>query len=211
MRISQGRIVPPRRPGGSRLPARLASLAFAWALLSNIATAHPHVFIEVQPTLVFAKGRIVGVQVDWRFDELFSAAVVRDFDADRDHRFSAAELERLKVGAFDNLQSFGYFTHFLWDGRMEVPNTVQDFTAFVEQDRLVYRFVVRPPRFVDPRRVSYGLLFFDETYYVDLRLVEGKPVAITGAVGCSTEVDKNPDLPDYGGMFLPELVHVRCS
>jgi ABC-type uncharacterized transport system substrate-binding protein len=189
----------------------LAALAGAWAMLSGSAIAHPHVFIEVQPTLIFAKGGIVGIQVDWMFDELFSAAVVRDFDVDRDRKFNTAELERLKMGAFDNLQSFGYFTHFRWNGQMEIPQSVQDFTAFIEKGRLVYRFVVRPPRLVDPRRVSYGLLFYDETYYVDLRLAEGKPVVISGAQECRAEVEKNPDLPDYGGMFLPELVHVRCS
>jgi ABC-type uncharacterized transport system substrate-binding protein len=74
----------------------------------------------------------------------------------------------------------------------------------------VYRFTLRPPAFIDPKRTSFDLLFYDETYFVDLRLVEGQPVPLTGAPECKAEVDRNPDLPEYGGMFIPELIHVRC-
>jgi ABC-type uncharacterized transport system substrate-binding protein len=192
--------------------AALLGLCGALALMAPAqdAFAHPHVFIEVQPAFIVAKGRIVGVRVDWVFDEIFSSALARDFDTDRDKQFSPAETGKLKAGAFDNLKDYGYFTHFRLNKKVELPAEVQDFSAAIEKNKVVYRFTVRPPQRVDPAKVSFDVMFYDETYFVDLRLAEGKPIAVSGAPGCSAEVDKNPDLPDYGGMFIPELVHVRC-
>jgi ABC-type uncharacterized transport system substrate-binding protein len=175
------------------------------------AVAHPHVFVEVVPSFILAKGRIVGMRVEWVFDAIFSSAIIRDFDTNRDKQFSPAETEKLKAGAFDNLKEYGYFTHFRFNAKMDVPTEIQDFSAAVSPNgNLVYTFIVRPPRHVDPKQVSFDVMFFDETYYVDLRLMPDKPITFTGSEGCSGDVDRNPDLPDYGGMFIPELLHVRC-
>lgn len=193
-----------------RLGAVLTGLLLL-AALARTAAAHPHVFVEVAPTIVMAKGRIVGVQVKWQFDAIFSSAIIKDFDTDRDRKFSPPEIAKLQAGAFNNLQGYSYFTHFRLAGELQGPKSVQDFTASIEQDKIVYSFVLRPPTFIDPKRTAFDLLFYDETYFVDLRLVEGQPVPLTGAPDCKAEVDRSPDLPDYGGMFIPELIHVRCS
>src|SRR5262249_18058917 len=139
------------------------------------------------------------------------SAIIRDFDTDRDGKFSPAELAKLKAGAFDNLKNFAYFTHFRVNGKMEDPANVQDFEAFIDKGKLIYRFVIRPQTFAAPNKTSLALLFYDEAYYVDLRIAEGTPIGVSGATGCGADLDKNPDLPDYGGMFLPERVHVHCS
>ncbi|HEX7928649.1 MAG TPA: DUF1007 family protein [bacterium] len=182
-----------------------------WLASVHDAAAHPHVFIEVTSHFIMAKGRIVGMRVVWTFDAIFSSAIIHDFDTNRDKQFSQQELEKLKAGAFDNLKDYGYFTHFRIGGKVETPKEIQDFSAAISPDgNLIYTFIVRPPRLVDPKQVPFDVMFFDETYYVDLRLMENKPVTFEGAEGCKAEVDKNPDLPDYGGMFIPELLHVRC-
>jgi hypothetical protein len=38
-------------------------------------------------------------------------------------------------------------------------------------------------------------------------------VRASGAEGsrCVPEVDSNPKLPDFAGMFVPEMIHVRCA
>lgn len=196
--------------------AKRSLLSLLCAVLLGLASppdaaAHPHVFVEITSHFIMAKGRIVGMRVDWTFDAIFSSAIIRDFDTNRDKQFSPQELEKLKAGAFDNLKDYGYFTHFRIGGKMEVPTEIQDFSAIITPNgNLVYTFIVRPPQLVDPKKVPFDVMFFDETYYVDLRLMENKPVTFEGAEGCKAEVDKNPDLPDYGGMFIPELLHVRC-
>ena len=60
--------------------------------------AHPHVFVETGLRLVASEsGAIQGVEVTWRYDELYSLLVLEDMelDADFDGRLTAAELQVL--------------------------------------------------------------------------------------------------------------------
>jgi tRNA threonylcarbamoyladenosine biosynthesis protein TsaE len=196
----------------ARRAAALGALLLA-LLAAEPARAHPHVFVEVVPTLIFQKERVVGVVVEWTFDELFSAMIIKDFDADHNGKISPGETAKLQAGAFDNLKQFGWFVHF-HVGNANLPaKSVDGFGAQIVKGRLVYTFTARPPSPVNPREVSWNVLFYDETYYVDLRLEKSRPVRASGAEGsrCVPEVDSNPKLPDFAGMFVPEMIHVRCA
>jgi polyphosphate kinase len=57
----------------------LAALAMPLA-----ATAHPHVFVEAQVTVIFSADGAVSVKLDWLYDDLFSLLVTSDLGIDMD-------------------------------------------------------------------------------------------------------------------------------
>ena len=60
-------------------------------------TAHPHVFVEAQVTVVFAEDGEIGIRLDWFYDDLFSLLVTTDLgiDMDGDLILTAAEQQLL--------------------------------------------------------------------------------------------------------------------
>ena len=53
----------------------------AWLATVGGAWAHPHVWVEYDATFLFDDaGRVTAIRERWRFDEMFSAGVIPDFD-----------------------------------------------------------------------------------------------------------------------------------
>jgi polyphosphate kinase len=57
------------------------------------ATAHPHVFVQAEVTLVFDANGDLSIKLDWHYDDLFSLLVTSDLglDMDGDLALTAAE------------------------------------------------------------------------------------------------------------------------
>ena len=64
----------------------VASLVAASALVGGVAPAgaHPHVFAEARLEVVIGDDGVSELRHVWRFDQLFSATVLLEFDADAD-------------------------------------------------------------------------------------------------------------------------------
>ena len=75
-----------------------ASVLAGAALAAPGLRAHPHVFVETGLTLVADdQGRLVGVEVSWRYDDFYSLLLLEDMglDADGDGALTPEELARL--------------------------------------------------------------------------------------------------------------------
>lgn len=144
-----------------------------WVLVSiaSFSVAHPHVFVDCYVTAIFDEQGLTGFQQRWVLDEMFTAFLFEDFDADNDQQFNAAEMQALKQGAFDPLHEYGYFTHILIDG---AAFPVQEVTAFSvdlnDEGNAAYHFfapcVVKAGSAPKEVRIS----IFDDTYYTDVVL-----------------------------------------
>ena len=73
-------------------------MRFALPLITALAcpiavSAHPHVFVKAEVTVVFDPSGAVGVQMNWIYDDLFSLLVTSDLglDVDGDLMLTAAE------------------------------------------------------------------------------------------------------------------------
>jgi ABC-type uncharacterized transport system substrate-binding protein len=143
-------------------------------VLVPAAFAHPHVGIEVEIELVYKGNVCTGFWQEWTFDPVFSAMVRNDFDADRNGRFDEREQRAVHDGAFTNLRKYGYFTLLRrGDGRTS-PETIRDFSARVNRDRVTYRFFV--PLSDREGSGDFNLAVFDTTFYTN---VEYSPQAVT--------------------------------
>lgn len=189
----------------------LLLLMSSLAVGASPAAAHPHVWIEASAELRIEAERVRAIAVTWVFDDLYSYAVMEDFDLDRDGRLDKAELRELAEVSRDNLSHYSFFTHLRIDGVHRPVSRVEDFEAAVEKERIVYRFTVPldPPVPLDDDSFAFSL--FDETYFVDLSLPDDG-VGLAGEVPatCSERRELDQGQPLYFGLFYPTYVTVSC-
>jgi len=167
----------------NRLAAALAAaLVFCLALVPDApAWAHPHVFVDNDVTFVFDKADLAGVRVHWLFDDMFGTMIKEDFDTDGDGKFSPAEAEKVRTGAFDNLKNFDYFTFIEVDGKPFKVSRVSDFRTGFEDGRLFYDFFVPCPVQGNGSKRTVLLSVHDPEYYADVYTPEDAKPALENA------------------------------
>jgi ABC-type uncharacterized transport system substrate-binding protein len=172
---------------------------------SRELNAHPHVFIDTRVTVVFDQKGITGFLIEWKFDEMFSAMIIQDFDEDYDSSFSSAEIENIERNAFSNLKNYHYFTYISWKGGEYDGKRVEDFYAAIRGGTLVYRFFVPCRISVVDKEKLVKVWVYDDSYYCDVVYAEDVPVNIEGMEGYSIryEIVQDVENPYYYGQVFP--------
>ena len=206
-----------RDPGADqrRLTALLALCLsiVAFCTCASRASAHPHVFVDNRVKALFQGGRLIGFDLEWSFDSLFTVGALpqRDLSAGP---LRADEIAKLHQTEFDNLRHYGYFVH-CWQGSRQIPVLrAERFTARLDGDRLVYRFFARLTTPVDLRGGAVTADFYDETYFVDVEFPEGAqtPATMVGnPAGCrlTAAEDAEHKIPLWG--FSPPGITIACT
>ncbi len=178
-------------------------LAAALAATPVAAYAHPHIWIDYRVSFVFDASGLRGFYEEWTFDKYQSEDILQDFDTNHDGRFSAQEVEAVRVGYFENTKEYGYFVTARVDGRDVGQVKATDFNATVENGRVVYQFFV-------PLRVRSGarphtvtVIDWDPSYFVDFS-VASDPLAVVAPGSIAERHEVRNDLQDHYE-FPPDL------
>lgn len=145
--------------------------AVAWG-----AAGHPHVFIDTRVEVSLDDTGLNGFWITWRFDRVFTASILLDFDRDRDKRLSPSEVADIEREAFSNLVHYNYFTYIRSPRGLHAPESVRQFTAYIEEERVHYRFFVPYPLPLGREEVTVNLAIYDETFFCDIGYHELAPV-----------------------------------
>jgi ABC-type uncharacterized transport system substrate-binding protein len=130
--------------------------------------SHPHMAIDAYLEFELDGGSCRSIKVELTFDPIFSAAIIGEYDRDRNGEFDLVETESLRDGAFENLNKFGYFV-FLREGTYQTnPKHVTDFQAEKKGYFLVYRFRVPLGGTVFAESDDFSVAIFDSTYYCQI-------------------------------------------
>lgn len=97
----------PRGGGRAALGAAAGLLTLAAA---PAASAHPHVWVAVESTIVYENGSITGLAQKWIFDDFYTASAVQGLDANNDGKYDRSELAELAQVNIEGLKEFDYFT-----------------------------------------------------------------------------------------------------
>jgi ABC-type uncharacterized transport system substrate-binding protein len=177
------------------------------------AAAHPHVWIDYELTVIFAKGQVTALRQQWTFDEDFTAAVLRDIaGAKPGAPLGKAEIAKIEKDAFSNLAHYDYFAHvFAGEGKVGVGKAA-GFSAHLAGPKLVYDFDLPLATPVDAKAMPAGIGIWDDTYYVDVGPAEGKLPKLEGegAAGCKAVIVEDHQHPIYFGSVFPKIVRVTC-
>ncbi len=124
-------------------------LGLVAGVLPQRANAHPHVWIDLRSQLEFdGYGRVTGLEIDWTFDEFYTAFVITEFggpEAMDEETLTGIGRENLT-----NLREFDYFTEFLVDGAVQPLAAPETFEMGLEDGKLRLRFSVPLERPVIP-------------------------------------------------------------
>ncbi|HDQ13649.1 MAG TPA: DUF1007 family protein [Sediminispirochaeta sp.] len=145
--------------------------------------SHPHMFIDTRVRFVFEGQMLEGFWVQWGFDEMFSASIRMDYDANRNGSFESREVESIEENAFRNLRNYNYFISVDRGERRQRIERVESFDAWLEENRLYYRFFVPYEAEVPEQREELRLIIFDDTFFCDIAYFEEEPVLIDAAQG----------------------------
>ncbi len=87
--------------------------ALAGALLSDVgsATAHPHVWVQSQTSVLYQDSKIIGIRHKWTFDPFYTEMAIAGLDRNGDGDYSREELAELAKVNIDGLKEFGFFTN----------------------------------------------------------------------------------------------------
>jgi ABC-type uncharacterized transport system substrate-binding protein len=124
---------------------------FAWHLLTLLfaspAAAHPHVWVEMQSSLVMAAdGKISAVKVEWTFDDGYTQVATEGLDTDGDGNFSSTELEPLTKENIASLKEYEYFTVMRQKGAKLPIGEIKEFGQVFSDGKLTLYFATRCTR-----------------------------------------------------------------
>lgn len=153
------------------------------------AFAHPHVWVTMHTTLVYAAdGSITGVKHDWAFDDMFSAFATQGLASKEKGKFTREELAPLAKVNVESLKEYDYFTYATADGK-KAPLTDPAPGYFLDYTNQVLTLHFTLP-FKEPVKAKYlKLEIYDPTIFVDFEFAKDHPVQLAGAPsGCKLDV-----------------------
>ncbi len=119
---------------------------------------------------------VAGFWITWDFDKVFTASILMDFDRDHDKHLSPAEVADIRANAFSNLANYNYFVYIRCCGNAYRPTEVKGFAAYMEKERIHYRFLVPYPLPLGDGVAEINLALYDDTYFCAIGYAQPVPV-----------------------------------
>lgn len=160
------------------------------------AAAHPHIFAEARLEVVAgADGTVSELRNVWRFDEMFSASVVMDFDANGNATLDPEELAEVGQTVLESLEEYSYYTTLTEDGRTVKVAKPEAINVDFKDGQLLMFFTLKPGEAMPLKgRLSFGV--YDPTMYAAMDFASDDDLVTVGEkfTACTRKVVR-PD-PD---------------
>jgi ABC-type uncharacterized transport system substrate-binding protein len=182
--------------------------------ISAPALAHPHVFINNTTGFVFKDNKVAGIRLYWVFDPIFSAEVIRSYDANKDKQFDAKESAVIAETILQNLKDFHYLSYITVSGEKLPAIRPTEFKATMQGDRVAFALYMPLPQPIDPHAHDIGVSVYDQSYYIEVTLSKDIPVLFepeAKKTSCSFKKFTETDPQYFGGMITFERVKLVCT
>lgn len=161
----------------------------AFAVQALPASAHPHVWVTVETTVVYEDGRITGLRHRWEFDDFYTSLATQGLDTNGDGKFSREELQELADVNVESLKEFTYFTLAKLGDTVVKSKAPQDY-YLEHKDGILSLYFTLPfeqPVLADAENFNFAV--FDESFYIAFDFGEKDPVKLAGAPeGCQASI-----------------------
>lgn len=168
----------------------VVAAVMALAGQSPKASAHPHVWVTTEATVVYADGKIQAIKQKWTFDDMYTAMAIQGLDANQDGVYTREELQELAKVNIDGLKEYNYFTYpKLGKAALKVKEPTEYWLE--HKDNLLSLIMVVPleePVLADAEGFNFAI--YDETFFIALDFAKENPVLLgEGAPqGCSVSL-----------------------
>lgn len=148
-------------------------LIFFLVLTGSKSFAHPHVFLDAYIKIVFEEDQIKQLKIQFDFDQMFSADLIKSFDTDSSGQFENHEIDSLYANAFGALQSSNYLLHVYDDEQSLNFNSAHSFKASInEKGAVVYNFTIDTDIPTNIKNKKLKIALFDESYFTDVFITQ---------------------------------------
>jgi ABC-type uncharacterized transport system substrate-binding protein len=166
------------------------TLAVMISAISTPAWAHPHVWIVAYSDAVFDdSGRIVAINIEWEFDEFYSAVAVEGLDVNDNGRYDAEELRPLAQENLTSLSDYDYLTFVSVDGELAGFGQVSEFGSHFRNGLLTLHFQLPLTVPVDPTSQAISYRMYDESFYIAIDYANAEAVTAVGNIPADCAVD----------------------
>lgn len=125
-------------------------------------------FVEVSFGLAFSDKGVERIGVLWRFDALYTQAMLPDYLKKGEKQLSPKAVQQLHDDVFRFLEPDHYYTDIAVNGTPLLPLKAEGFTARVDHGGLVFAFTV--PLAKPVATGTLDLLGFDPEYFIEYTL-----------------------------------------
>jgi ABC-type uncharacterized transport system substrate-binding protein len=193
------------------LAATLA--AFSLALYCGSASAHPHVWVTTQATVLYENGTVTGLQQNWAFDEYYTQTAIEGLDKDGDGKYSREELKELAQVNIDGLKEFDYFTFArLGDTALKFKPPVDYWLDYTDKGVLTLHFTLPLEQPVPAETPGFNFSVFDSSYFIAFDFAPQDPIKLSAHAppGCKPAIhepneDDDADLKKLNDAFSSAL------
>jgi ABC-type uncharacterized transport system substrate-binding protein len=159
----------------------LSALALAAGLASSSsgASAHPHVWVTVEATVLYANGSVTGLQEAWTFDEFYTATAIEGLDANRDGKYDRQELAELAKVNIEGLKEFAYFTYAkLGNGELKFAVPADYWLDYTDKGILTLHFTLPLEHSVLAEAPGFTFSVYDPSFFIAFDLAKDQPVKL---------------------------------
>lgn len=143
-------------------------------LISTKAFAHPHTFIEVEPTIEIKDEKIKKFNIKWTLDEMTSMMLIMELDKNANGKFEKDENSHIYDSYFVSLEEQNFYMS-VNSNRQELSIEPKMFKASIKDNRLIYSFDIQNN--IDLKNLKID--FFDENLFVGM-MIEKEYIKING-------------------------------
>ncbi len=179
---------------------RAASLvAIVLAIGRTTASAHPHVWVTAEATVLYANGTITGLQQAWTFDEFYTQQAIEGLDKNGDGKYDRKELSELAQVNIDGLKEFEYFTFAkLGDAPLKFKPPVDYWLDYSDKGILTLHFTLPLEKPLAADATGFNFAIYDASFFIAFDLAPKDPVKLgAGApAGCKAAIHEPNDDDD---------------
>lgn len=158
--------------------------------LATPATAHPHVWVKVETTVVYEQGAIAALAQRWTFDDLYTAMAIQGLDTNNDGTYDRQELAELAQVNMDGLKEFDYFTFPQLGGAKLALGEPKDYWLELAEGVLTLHFDLPLADPVLAEAEGFTFAVYDPSYFIAFDMAEKSPVVLGAGApkGCTVEI-----------------------
>ena len=177
-----------------RLIQSIFAAAAGLLIASGAAQAHPHVWITMTSTVLYAPdGTVTGVRHAWTFDDMFSTFATQGLESKQQGVFTREELQPLAEVNVTSLKEYEYFSYAKANGKKTQFIDPVDYHLELKDSLLTLHFTL--PLKAPVKAQSLDVEVFDPAYFIDFAFAEKDAVALKGApAACKATVGKQQEM-----------------
>jgi ABC-type uncharacterized transport system substrate-binding protein len=167
-----------------------ACAAFALLVSPQIAVAHPHVWVNVETTVLFDQGKMSGFKHRWTFDDLYTAMAIQGLDKNKDGTYTREELQELAQVNIDGLKEFEFFTFAKLGEKTVKLLPAKDYWLEHKDGQLSLHLTLPMAEPLAADVPGFQFSIYDQTFFIAFDLVKDNPVKLSDGApaGCTAKV-----------------------